>query len=105
MVSSGMSKIGKLGSVIIKGYLWEQYNKMENSGSGTAICGSGIAKWEPVGVVHILTVKGKLVSPKRTLTFFTFLTVYMLPAFLSFHYHLLYTAPVCSFSDGSSLYH
>jgi hypothetical protein len=45
MVSSGMSKIGKLGNVIIKGYLWEQYNKMENSGSGMATCGSGTAKW------------------------------------------------------------
>lgn len=33
MVSSGKSKIGKLGSVIITGYLWEQY------------------KWETVAVV------------------------------------------------------
>jgi hypothetical protein len=63
MVSSGMSKIGKLGSVIIKGYLWEQYNKMENS-IAMATCRSGIAKWERVGVVHILRVKWKLVAPK-----------------------------------------
>jgi hypothetical protein len=73
MVSSGMSKIGKLGSVIFKGYLWEQYNKMDKSGSGMATCGNGIAKWEPVG---------------RTLTFFTFFTFYMFPVFLSFHSHL-----------------
>jgi len=65
MVSSGMIKTGKLGSVILKGYLWEQNNKMDNSGSGMATCGNGIAKWEPVGVVHILTVKWKLVAPKR----------------------------------------
>jgi hypothetical protein len=57
MISSGISKIGKLGSVIIKGYLWEQYNYIENSGSGMATYGSGIAKWEPVGVVYVLTVK------------------------------------------------
>ena len=49
MVSSGISKVRKLGSVTFKGYLWEQYNKMENSGSDMATCGSGIAKWEPVG--------------------------------------------------------
>jgi len=48
-----MSKIGKLGSVIIKGYLWEQYHTMENSGGGMATCRSGTVKWEPVGVVQL----------------------------------------------------
>jgi hypothetical protein len=60
-----MSKIGKVGSIIIRRNLWEQYNKMENSDSGMATCGSGIAKLEPVGVANILTVKWKLLASKR----------------------------------------
>lgn len=89
MVTCGMSKTGKLGSVIISGHLWKQY-KWKTVAVVRQPVGVGVAwlngnRSSSTRAHSYMETRGPQKSNQRTLTLFTFFTIYLLPVFLSFH--------------------